>query len=269
MATKLRRGNLNPDADNGLSFSTNSSGTKITVSDSSVDYSAYSATITNPKKKFLLTDNDIENGGLSQSLVYESSDSETSATAWSYDNYQDGWYTPMLIYVQGYTNAIPSSVNIYDGVVIWYENGSNDTDTNFYRALQDGVTVKPNEDTTGENWTVAEYSDYINFMKLVDARAGAGQSFLGEYGSQQDQTLSYLERKLNEYSVEAAKKVIEMPSYKPCDDGTVTKHSILDTMKKSASYLFCQERIYDSQEVVQEAIYFTEDPSRRGICGTC
>lgn len=269
MATKLRKGNLNPDSDNGLLFSTNAAGTKITVSDENVDYSPYSGTITNPKKKLILTDNDIENGGISQSLVYESGEDETGATSWSYLNYQDGWYTPTLIYVQGYSDSIPSSNDIYDGVIIWYENGSNSNDTGFYRALQDSVSVKPNEDTDGEYWKIAEYTDYINFIKLIDGRTGAGQSFLGEYGSQQNQTLSFLDRTLNEYSVEAAKKVIEMPSFQPCDNGTITKHSILDTMKSAASYLFCQERISDSQEIVQEALYFIKDPSRRGICTKC
>lgn len=268
MATKLRRGNLNPDADNGLTFSVNASGNIITVDDTNVDYSGYSATITNGKKVFILTDNNIDSGSITQNMVYKSSLDEVGSTAFKYSNYQDGWFTSNLIYVQGYSGAIPNSSNIYEGLIIFYTNGSDTTDDGFYVALQDGSgsTVQPSADSDGEYWKIAEYTDYISFIKLIDNRTSAGQSFLGEYGMQQDQVLTYLNKKLDEYSVEAARKFIEMPSYKPCDDASVTKFSVLDTLLFAAAKLFCQERISESQEVVQEALFFVSDPSRRGLC---
>lgn len=259
MITTLRKGALNTVVDGRMSTSLSDNKKNFIITDANVDYDTVASDINNGKKKLLLFDNDVSSDGFNSNLVYESNNLQLESTIWIYDNFQDGWFTPYLFYVESYTDTL-SNVTVRDGVIIYYENtgNSNNVDSGFYRYVQEGegynVTIAgPTAIEIGNtSWKLAEVSDWMDFARLILEKPSQGYTFLGELGMQQNLLTSYLEKALAIIVINDSISKVKCSNF-------VEDYQRLHLMIEGIKARFNQGEFIKSQEILETAIEFTEE----------
>lgn len=256
---KLRQGNLNPSSVNGLTIEVSSDGNDLVFKDTNIDYSPYNS-IPNAKKKFILTDNNINSGTITQNMVYNSTNSEVSSTQWTYEGFQDGWYTPHIFYTAGYNDTL-TGVTLVTGIIIYFNNTTNtavNVSTGFYVYTGSNTTFTGSIQKTNTNFKEAGFNDWINYASIIQSRSG---SWHGEYGMQQTLVIS----KTITCKEDLLVKTISTDYNKDCDSCKLNDYNRLDMKLEAADIRFCQEEFKEAQKLIEGAICICEEND----CETC